>query len=169
MNPRSLISDSALGATAGIIATGAMDLVTTRIYQAQSEATKQRENRASHGVAYHVAARKAARALGADLNETQLTRAGAAIHYALGISAAPTYMLLRRSASLGPWAAGLATGLGIFGIVDEGLNPLLGLTSPPRAYPLVTHLRGLAGHLLLGLAAATTIEVGWALQRRRRG
>jgi lysozyme family protein len=29
MNPRSLISDSALGATAGIIATGAMDLVTT--------------------------------------------------------------------------------------------------------------------------------------------
>ena len=37
-------------------------------------------------------------------------------------------------------------------LVDEGANPVLGLTPPATAYPLVTHVRALAAHLVYGVA-----------------
>ncbi len=40
--------------------------------------------------------------------------------------------------------AGLAVGVGMWVIVDEGANALLGLTPPAPAWPVVTHLRALA-------------------------
>lgn len=52
-------------------------------------------------------------------------------------------------------------------VVDEGLSPALGYSAPNRAYPLVTHLRGLLAHLAFGAAVAAVTETGWALLRRR--
>ncbi len=89
------------------------------------------------------------------------------MHYGLGIGLAPVYMALRRRTNLTPWGAGLAAGTGLYLVLDEALNPLLGFTPPPQAYPPITHLRGLAGHVVLGLALAATIEAGWALTGRR--
>lgn len=43
--------------------------------------------------------------------------------------------------------AGILAGLALSAIVDEGLNPIIGSSAPPQAYPLSTHVRGLAGHL----------------------
>ncbi len=54
-------------------------------------------------------------------------------------------------------------------VVDEGLNPLLGFTARPSAYPVATHLRGLAGHLVYGLALAGTTELAWRLIRATPG
>lgn len=76
-------------------------------------------------------------------------------------------MLLRRRTRLTPRGAGLVAGFGLYAVVDEGLNPLLGFTPAPRAFPPVTHLRGLVGHLVLGLTLAAAVEAGWALLRRR--
>lgn len=57
--------------------------------------------------------------------------------------------------------AALATGLSLFVIVDEGLNPIIGSSAPPQAYPLSTHLRGLVGHLVYGAVAALVVELAW--------
>ena len=47
-------------------------------------------------------------------------------------------------------------------LTDEIMAPALGFTAPNRAYPLVTHLRGVAGHLVFGLAVAAVTEAAWA-------
>ncbi len=52
-------------------------------------------------------------------------------------------------------------------IADEIMTPNLGFSAPNRAYPLSTHLRGFAAHLVFGLAVAATTEVGWRLLRRQ--
>jgi hypothetical protein len=51
-------------------------------------------------------------------------------------------------------------------LVDEGLTPLLGFSAPNRAYPLATHARGVAVHLVFGMAVAAVTETAWALLRR---
>jgi uncharacterized membrane protein YagU involved in acid resistance len=63
--------------------------------------------------------------------------------------------------------AGIATGLTLFVIVDEGLNPIIGSSAPPQAYPVVSHVRGFVGHLAYGLALAATVEALWLLLGRR--
>ena len=62
---------------------------------------------------------------------------------------------------------GLATGAAMSLIADEAMTPLLGFSAPNRAYPLVTHLRGFAAHLVFGLAVAATTETVWAVCGRR--
>ncbi len=52
-------------------------------------------------------------------------------------------------------------------IVDEGITPLAGFSAPNRVYPAATHLRGLAAHLVYGLAVAAVTETAWALRHRR--
>jgi hypothetical protein len=51
-------------------------------------------------------------------------------------------------------------------IADEMMTPALGFSAPNRAYPLATHLRGFAGHLVFGLAVAAVTETGWRLLRQ---
>jgi uncharacterized membrane protein YagU involved in acid resistance len=66
-----------------------------------------------------------------------------------------------------PFGAGTAAGLSMAVLVDEVANPLLGFTPPPQKYPLVSHLRGLAGHLVYGLGVAALVETGWKATGRR--
>ena len=44
-------------------------------------------------------------------------------------------------------------------LVDEWLTPAFGFSAPNRAYPLVTHVRGFAAHVVYGLAVAATAEL----------
>ena len=62
-----------------------------------------------------------------------------------------------------PDVAGAAMSL----VADEAMTPLAGFSAPNSAYPLVTHLRGFAAHLVFGLAVAATCELAWGLRRRR--
>ena len=48
-------------------------------------------------------------------------------------------------------------------VADEIMAPSLGFTAPNRAYPIVTHLRGVAAHLVFGLAVAGVTEAAWVL------
>jgi uncharacterized membrane protein YagU involved in acid resistance len=79
----------------------------------------------------------------------------------------PVYMVLRRRFDMSPFGAGTAAGLSMAVLVDEIGNPLLGFTLVPQKYPLVTHLRGIVGHLVYGLAVAGFVEAGWKLLGRR--
>lgn len=89
-------------------------------------------------------------------------------HYGLAVSWAPVYAYLRRRRSgLRPVPAGLVMGTAMSLVADETITPALGFSAPNRAYPLSTHLRGLAAHLAFGLAVAAVTEAAWCLRGRR--
>ena len=164
-----LVVDGLVAAVAGVVASATMDPVTTLVQRAQSARSREVEARLSHGVADQVVIEKLADLLGTELTERQQSAARQVMRYGLGIGLAPVYMVLRRGAGMPPWGAGLTAGIGLFAVVDEGVNPVLGSTPPPQAYPLVTHLRGLAGHVVLGLTLAAGVETGWAVAGRGQG
>ncbi len=161
------LSDAALAVTAGYGASQVMSKATTAMYEHTSDEAKKKESEASYGVAYTVAAKKTAALAGKELSQQQASKAGMGLHYALAIGWVPVYMLLRRHHGMTPFGAGTATGLSLALVVDEIANPLLGFTPPPQKYPLVTHMRGFAGHLVYGLATAAIVETGWKLLGRR--
>jgi hypothetical protein len=170
MNARNVLTDLALAPLAGYVATKAMEPVGSWLYEHESQASRDREEAVRPGPPYRIAAQKTTALLGLDLSEAALDKAALVFHYGLAISWAPTYALLRRRTSLGPVAAGLASGAAMSAIVDEALTPALGFSAPNRAYPLAAHARGVASHLAFGLVVAAVTEAGWAiLNKRLRG
>jgi hypothetical protein len=165
--PSNLLVDLALAPAAGYLGTKAMEPVSAKLYQLESDADRAREDAARPGPPYRIAAQKTAGLLGLNLSDAAMQKAALGFHYGLGASWAPIYALLRRKTGLGPVAAGLVSGAAMSAIVDEGLTPALGFSAPNRDYPLVTHLRGVVAHLAFGLAVAAVTEISWALLRRR--
>jgi hypothetical protein len=164
---KQLVTDAVIVVAAGYGAAQVMGPVTTFLYEQQTDEAKQQEEDASYGVAYNVAAKKTAALVGKELTQEQAGKAGMAIHYALALGWVPLYMVARRRYGMTPFGAGTASGLSMALLVDEIGNPLLGFTPPPQAYPLVTHLRGIAGHLVYGWSMAGLVELGWKLTGRR--
>jgi len=156
-----LLRDALRGALAGAAATWLMDQVTTGLYEAQPpEVTK-----------LEAAGRPNGKSSVANLVdrvelETGFTLPAArrpaienAIHYALGIVPGAIYGIVRRYLPFARLGRGLAFGLALFAINDEYLNTKLGLAGPMDAYPPETHLRGLAGHAVLGVGTETGIQL----------
>ena len=166
METRELVTDAALVGVAGYGAARLMGMATTFMYEQQTDEAKQQEKEASYGVAYDVAAKKTAALAGRELSDDQASTAGMALHYGLALGWVPVYMVARRRLGMSPFGAGAASGLSMAVLVDEIGNPLFGFTPPPQRYPLVSHLRGLAGHLVYGLAVAAIVEIGWKLTGR---
>lgn len=52
-------------------------------------------------------------------------------------------------------------------VADELMTPACGLSAPDLGYPLVTHARGVAAHLVFGFAVPAVVEIGWVLTRPR--
>jgi hypothetical protein len=147
------------GALAGAVATWAMGKVTTWLYDSESDAVRQREDAARTGKsAYVVAAQKAADFAGVALTDDEQQRAGIGIHWALGISAGAVYGALRSRFPATAAMNGLPFGAGMFLLLDELMNPVLGLTPGPAAFPWQTHARGLGGHLAFGLISEAVLE-----------
>lgn len=147
------------GAVAGAAATWVMGQVTTYLYEQEEKQAREAEDEAREGkTAYGVAAEKAAGALGRELSEGERQQAGSAIHWALGAGAGAVYGALRGRVPGADAANGLLYGAAFWAVVDEGANVALGLTPGPTAFPWQTHARGLAGHLVFGVAADTTLR-----------
>jgi uncharacterized membrane protein YagU involved in acid resistance len=72
-------------------------------------------------------------------------------HYLLGIGPGMLYAVLRHRLPMLGAGRGLAYGLLLFAVNDELLNTAMGLSGPPDAYPMAAHLRGLVGHVALGV------------------
>ena len=167
MKLRRTVTDLALSAGAGYVGTRAMEPVSMRLYEWESDAARAREDAARSGEPYRIAAEKLSRLAGLDLNEKQLSRLALVFHYGLALQWAPLYTLLRRRTGLAPISAGLLTGAAMSVVADELMTPAFGFSAPNLDYPLVTHLRGFAAHLVFGTAIAATVETGWALLRQR--
>ena len=154
-----IVGDLVKGAIAGAAATWLMNQTTTWLYEHESQAARQQENEARGGQsAYESAVEMAAGAAGVTLSEEQRSRAGTGLHWATGIGAGALYAVLRKRWPAAAGGRGLPFGSGFFLAIDEVMNPLLGLTPGPRAFPWQAHARGLGGHLVFGLATELALE-----------
>ena len=151
-----------VGAAAGVAAGQVMDRATTWFYERQSDASKERENELLPEGAPMASARKLAGLIGAEPTDDQTGQLAAAMHRSLGqLYGVAAAALTRRGVP--PVAAGVATGLGGFLLVDELANGLF-FTPPPQAYPVESHLRGLVGHLTFGAATGVLLSVARRLR-----
>jgi hypothetical protein len=162
-----VLGDLTLGAAAGAVGTWIMGQATTYLYEHESEEARQREDKARGGrTAYETAAEKAAGLAGKELSKDARKKLGAAIHWTIGIGSVALYTLLRRrliGRGLGKnLAAGALFGTAVWLLLDEAGNVALGLTPKPSEFPWQAHARGLAGHLVLGLAAESVLQAAEA-------
>jgi hypothetical protein len=146
-------SELGTGALVGYVASRTMDAATTAFYARQDEASKRREQELAPGGMLPQLGQQVAAAAGRDADEATAARIGVGVHRSLGTAyGILTAALVRRGWS--PWAAGLTVATGAFLVVDEG-------TSLPQLtdYPLVSHLRGVVGHAVYGLAAGALLSL----------
>jgi uncharacterized membrane protein YagU involved in acid resistance len=99
-----------------------------------------------------------ASAAGQDLSKEARARSGQALHWSIGVAAGVGYALARRRWQTAASGRGLSFGAAFFLTMDELMNPLLGFTPGPRAFPWQAHARGLAGHLAFGGASELILE-----------
>ena len=157
----SLFGDAVRGAIAGAAATWAMDRFTTVMLDAQApEVTKQESAARPNGkgsVTNMVDRFEAETGLTVPPERRSLVETG--IHYALGAVPGAIYGVLRKWVPFARFGSGVGYGLLLFAANDEYANTRLGFAGPPGAYPPETHLRGLAGHAVLGVGTETGIQL----------
>jgi len=155
------MKELARGALAGAIGTWLMDLVTTGLLESQSKASMQREKEASPNGKSSVAnlVERIEELTGVDLEPGQRSIATQAVHYGLGVLPGSLYGSLRNRLPLLGAGRGVVYGVILWAVNDEYLNARLGLAGDFGAYPLQTHWRGLVGHIALGVATDTAIDV----------
>jgi hypothetical protein len=163
---RSVVRELLVGTGAAYAATKVMDKVTIVFQERQSESSKRREKEVQEQPAYTKAAEKLAQMWGGRLEPEEAERLGQQLHMVLGLSGGPIAGLLA-ARGMNPVRAGILTGLGMWLLVDEGANAIMGFTPPAPAYPPETHLRGLVGHLAYGGVLGTLLGLGTVLYARR--
>ncbi len=149
------------GAIAGAIATWLMDLVTTGLLEGQSKQTLRREKAASPNGKSSIAnlIDRIEATTGTALEPDQRSIAIKAIHLGLGIVPGALYGVFRDRVPLLGAGRGVLYGLILWAVNDEYLNSKLGVTGSFGAYPLESHWRGLVGHIALGAATDTGIDI----------
>lgn len=147
---------------AGYAATVVMERFANFFYDRQSQSSRQREEELRQEMPTTTLVRRAGEMVGTRVEDERAEKLGMAVHYAFGASGGPAAAIIRRR-DVGPLAAGLSVGAGMWVVVDEGANAVLGLTPPAPEWPLVTHIRALAAHLVYGVALGGLLAVGQIL------
>lgn len=165
MQVRETAVDIVAGILGGIVATRVNDYVEKAFWEATPASEKAREPETEHESSAEAAAHMllARETEAPRQQDVEVVKKG--VHYGLGAAWGPLYCWLRRHADMPPALAGITSGTALSLIVDETLNPLLGITPPPDAYPESAHLRGLLTHVIWGLVCGATAET---LRRRWR-
>ncbi len=165
MGARETAVDLAAGIIGGIVATQVNDFVEHVFLAATPAREKAREPETEDGSSARAAARMLLTLDTDDPPEKRIEALQKGIHFGLGAAWGPVYCWLRRHTPMPPVVAGVASGAALSLIVDETLNPLLGITPPRDAYPKSAHIRGFATHAVWGLVCGATAE----FLRRRWG
>jgi hypothetical protein len=143
----------AVGALAGYAASRTMDQATTLFYARQTQASKDREEELAPGGTLVQVGKDLGRAAGRDLDDATAGRVGLAVHRTMGVGyGMAAAALVRRG--LRPLNAGLAVGGAAWALIDEGTA-----ISTFADYPVESHLRGVVGHLTLGLAIGALLSL----------
>lgn len=160
--------DAAVGAASGLAASWVMSAAYRPIWRAGSEETRRRERDAQAGMppATIRAAEVAAAAVGKEIPEERKGLGGWIVHYAYGIAWGGAFALAARAlGARAPVASGLVFGTALWVISDEVLVPLFGFSRAPARYPATTHAKGLAAHLVYGVATDAAWRLGRAALR----
>ncbi|MBW3631129.1 MAG: DUF1440 domain-containing protein [Gemmatimonadetes bacterium] len=155
-----LVTDMIKGAVAGAVGVWVMDKVGSYMWNHEDLQARQQEREARPGGLdpAHAMANRAAEVMGTELTPRQPHPAGVAVHYGLGVMPGALYGALHKRVGGVGAAGGLAYGLGLFLLQDEGLNPIIGTSGKPREYPTQAHWRGLVSHLVLGAVTDATVR-----------
>ena len=158
------------GALAGAAATWLMDLATTMVQRAQPPSDAERERAAWPNGQPSVVnlVDLISDRLALPLNERSRAAAANIAHCALGAVPGAVYAALRQPIPAVSARRGLVLGALLWALNDEFLNTRLGLAGPPAAYPLLTHVRGLIGHVVLGMGTELGIAILTGLARLAR-
>jgi hypothetical protein len=159
------------GAVAGAAATWLMDVATSAVQELQPPADAERERAAWPNGQPSVVnlVDRIVDQLGVVLDERSRAAAAGVAHYVLGIVPGALYGALRRRIPVVAAGRGSAYGGLLWAVNDEFLNTRLGLAGPPAAYPLMTHVRGLIGHVVLGMGTELGIRILAGIGGARRG
>lgn len=172
MQARQVAVDLTVAFIAGFVATKVSDRAQRLFFQATPVSEKLREPDYPDCSSAEQAARMAVDSIGIQRTEQRIQLLKNLVHYGLGMAWAALYPALRRRAKLNPLAAGVIAGTSLSLVVDEVVCPRLGITAPNSAYPISSHARGLATHLVYGIAVAVTAEASSravaAVSARRR-
>ncbi|MGH2385124.1 MAG: DUF1440 domain-containing protein [Candidatus Limnocylindria bacterium] len=149
------------GAIAGVAATWLMDVATTGVQKLQPAADADREKAAwpnGQSSVANLVDLLAAR-LRIRLDEASRNSAMTLAHYALGAVPGALYAVTRDRVPFVGVARGGVYGALLWAVNDEIVNTQLGLAGPWSAYPTLTHIRGLIGHLVLGIGTDVGIDL----------
>lgn len=157
---KSIAAELIKGAIAGAVSVWVMDRITWYMYKKEDPKDYLQEKEAQvngHYVA-HVAVDKVLEATGKELTDKQHFYAGKGVHYFLGVAPGMLYSVMRHKVKGLDAGRGSLFGFGLFVVMDEILGPVLGLASGPLAYPLQAHVRGLVGHLAVGMVTDSVLR-----------
>lgn len=156
-----MFRDLMRGAVAGLVGTWLMDLVTTALLEQQPKKVTAREEaaRPDSKTSVELMVERIEETAGVELDPEQRTLATQWIHYALGAVPGALYVFARERIPGVGAAHGMVYGTLLFIVNDEWLNWKLGFAGPPQAYPTETHVRGLLGHLVLGVTTDVVADL----------
>jgi|GEM_PF-459210 len=160
---RTLVADIVIGVVAGLVATKVTDWAQAALYIVTPAKVREKEERVRPGPPAEIAAEDLANRLGVRLDDKARGRTGNIVHYALGALWGPVYGQLRRNTRMSAPGAAFISGATMSLMIDEGLTPALGYSAPNRDYPVLTHVRGFAGHLVFGAVNAAVAEALYRL------
>jgi uncharacterized membrane protein YagU involved in acid resistance len=148
----STLADLMIGAVAGAAAIWVMDRVDWFNFRHESDEARRRTEavRPRGAPPAQVMVTKAAERLGAAPSQQQIQSASKVVHYMLGIVPAALYSVYQSRYPAISKGRGTLFGLGVFLLHDEGMNPLMGWSAKPTAYPWQAHARGVVAHLVFG-------------------
>jgi putative membrane protein len=98
------------------------------------------------------------------LSKREKETGGAVMHYAMGVTSGSLYGAAAELAPQVRVGAGAPFGAAVWLVADEAVVPALGLSKWPQEYPLSTHAKALASHLVYGLtteAVRRAVRQAW--------
>jgi hypothetical protein len=153
-----VLKGAAAGALGGLVASWAMNELSSLIQKAAEAAANGNKRKAQGNGQQQQEDPTAATAekisetvAGIKLNKEQKEKAGTVVHYAFGALMGGVYGAAAEVLPAVKSAAGLPYGVALFVGADEVALPALGLAKKPTEYPLSRHLSGLAQHLVYGV------------------
>lgn len=158
MDTRETLIDIFSGVVGGIVATHVNDYVEKVFWELTPETEKAREPETEDDSSAESAARMLLECVEDSPPEDEVEIAKMGVHYGLGAAWGPLYCWLRRHGGMSPLATSVTSGTALSLLVDETLNPVLGITLPNEAYPESAHVRGVMTHVIWGLVCGATAE-----------
>lgn len=150
--------DLAVGALAGIIGGFALAGAAQTIYSLTSPEKIAEETAIEPKDPFIVLAEKLEKLTGRNLDDSQKKIFEQCFATALSATAGISYTLLASKWKLNWLLGGIVFGGLFWAVEDEGISPVLGLVGDNTKYPLEAHIRGLAAHVVFGIATAAFVK-----------